>query len=133
MGWPHGQNERRDITEKSWYKQVRRLQKTRKIRAILKMGGLCEERSEKGRGGRQGERKGQQPRPIAFFFFFFFLTKVAVCGLTTRSASPQKKLNQGKNKIVTSHRILNAGRPILGTLGNGETVTDNRIYATLLA
>ena len=36
----------------------RRLQTTRKTTA--KMGGLCEERSKKGRGGRKVERKGQQ-------------------------------------------------------------------------
>ena len=29
-----------------------------------KMGGLCEERSEKGRGGRKMERKGQHQGPM---------------------------------------------------------------------
>ncbi len=38
--------------------ETRRLQKTEKTTA--KMGGLSEERSEKGRGGRKVERKGQQ-------------------------------------------------------------------------
>ena len=60
--WTHGQNERREITEKICDKEERRLQKTRKIAA--KMGGLCDERSEKGRGGRKVERKGQQQRPM---------------------------------------------------------------------
>ena len=36
--------------------------KTRKTTA--KMGGLCEERFEKGRGGRKVERKGQQQGPM---------------------------------------------------------------------
>ena len=62
MGWTHGQNERREITEKIRDKETRRLQKTRKTTA--KMGGLCEERSEKGRGGRKVERKGQQQGPM---------------------------------------------------------------------
>ena len=39
-------------------KAARRFQKTRKTEA--KIGGLYEERSEKGRGGRKVERKGQQ-------------------------------------------------------------------------
>ena len=37
-------------------------QKTRKTTA--KMGGLCEERPGKGRGGRKVERKGQQQGPM---------------------------------------------------------------------
>ena len=48
--------------EKIRDKEARRLQKTRKTTA--KMGGLCEERFEKGRGGRKVERKGQQQRPM---------------------------------------------------------------------
>ena len=55
MGWTHGQNERRAITEKIRDKETRRLQKTRKTTA--KMGGLCENRSKKGRGGRKVEKK----------------------------------------------------------------------------
>ena len=43
-------------------KEARRFQKTRKTTA--KMGGLCEERPEKGRGGRKMERKGQQQGPM---------------------------------------------------------------------
>ena len=43
-------------------KEARRFQKTRKTTA--KMGGLYEERSEKGRGGRTMERKGQQQGPM---------------------------------------------------------------------
>ena len=39
-------------------KEARRFQKTRKT--TVKMGGLCEEISEKGKGGRKVERKGQQ-------------------------------------------------------------------------
>ena len=39
-----------------------RFQKTRKTTA--KTGGLCDERSEKGRRGRKVERKGQQQRPM---------------------------------------------------------------------
>ena len=62
MGWTHGLNERRDTTEKTWDKETRRLQKTRKTTA--KMGGLCEDRSEKGRGGRHLERKCQQQRAM---------------------------------------------------------------------
>ena len=58
MGWTHGQNESREITEKITDKEARRFQKTRKTKA--EMGGLCEEGSEKGRGGRIVERKGQQ-------------------------------------------------------------------------
>ena len=42
--------------------EARWLQKTRKTTA--KMGGLCEERPEKGRGGRKVERKGQQQGPM---------------------------------------------------------------------
>ena len=48
------QNERREITEKIRDKETRRLHKTRKTTA--KMGGLCEERSKKGRGGRKVEK-----------------------------------------------------------------------------
>ena len=33
-------------------------------KTTAKMGGLCEERSEKGRGGRQVEREGQQQGPM---------------------------------------------------------------------
>ena len=51
-----------DITEKSRDKEARRFQKTGKTTA--KMGGLCEERSEKGRGGRKMERKGKQQGPM---------------------------------------------------------------------
>ena len=43
-------------------KGSRRFQKTRKT--TTKMGGLCEEISEKGRGGRKVERKGQQQGPM---------------------------------------------------------------------
>ncbi len=39
---------------------MRRLQKARKTTA--KMGGLCEERSEKGRGGRNVDRKQGRPQ-----------------------------------------------------------------------
>ena len=60
MGWTLGQNERREVTEKICDKAARRLQKTRKTTA--KMGGLCEERSEKGRGGRKVERKNKQQK-----------------------------------------------------------------------
>ena len=62
MGWTHGQNERWEITEKIRDNEARWLQKTRKTTA--KMGGLCEERPEKGRGGRKVERKGQQQGPM---------------------------------------------------------------------
>ena len=41
MGWTHGQNERRETTEKIRNKEARRWQKTRKTTA--KMGGLCED------------------------------------------------------------------------------------------
>ena len=51
-----------EISEKSRDKGTRRLQKTRKTTA--KMGGLCEERYKKGRGGRKVERKGQQQRAM---------------------------------------------------------------------
>ena len=47
-----------------------RLQKTRKTTG--KMGGLCEERYEKGREGRKMERKGQQQGEMEK------ITKVAV-------------------------------------------------------
>ena len=51
MGWIHGQNERQEeIIEKIGGNETRRLRKTRKTTA--KMGGLGEERSKKGRGGR---------------------------------------------------------------------------------
>ena len=43
-------------------KEARRFQKTRKT--TTNMGRLCEERSEKGRGGRKVERKGQQQGPM---------------------------------------------------------------------
>ena len=49
------------MTEKIRDKEARWLQKTRKTTA--KMGGMCEERSEKGRG-RKVERKGQQQGPM---------------------------------------------------------------------
>ena len=62
MGWTHGQNEIRYITEKLRDKEARRFQKTRKT--TPKIGGLREEKSEKGRGGRKVERKGQQQRPM---------------------------------------------------------------------
>ena len=41
------------MTENILDKEARWLQKTRK--ATAKMGGLCEDRSEKGRGGRKVE------------------------------------------------------------------------------
>ena len=50
------------MTENIRDKEARWLQKTRK--ATAKMGELCEERSEKGRGGRKVERKGQQQGPM---------------------------------------------------------------------
>ena len=56
MRWTHGQNERLEITEKIRDKEARRFQKTRKT--TTKMGGLREERSEKGRGVTKVERKG---------------------------------------------------------------------------
>ena len=63
MKWAgHMVRMRREITRKIRDKEVRRLQKTRKNTA--KMGGLCEERSEKGRGGRKVERNGQQQGPM---------------------------------------------------------------------
>ena len=62
MGWTHGQNERRKITEKTRDKEARQFQKTRKT--TTKMGDLCEERSEEGRGRRKVERKGQQQGPM---------------------------------------------------------------------
>ena len=49
--------------------EARRFQKTRTTTA--KMGGLYEERSEKGRGGRKTERKGKHATGTKF-------TKVAV-------------------------------------------------------
>ena len=58
MGWTHGKNERREITEKIPDKEIRWLQKTKKTTA--KMGGLREERSKKDRGGRKVERIGEQ-------------------------------------------------------------------------
>ncbi len=54
--------ERREIIEKILDKEARKLQKTRKNTA--KIGGLCEERSEKGKGGGQLEREGQQQGPM---------------------------------------------------------------------
>ena len=41
MGWTHGRNEGREITEKIWDKETRKLWKTRKTTA--KKGGLPEE------------------------------------------------------------------------------------------
>ena len=38
----------------------------RKTTDSAKMGGLCEEGSDKGRGGRTAERKGQQKGPMEF-------------------------------------------------------------------
>ena len=61
MGWTHGTNEWWQTTEKS-REEARRLQKTRKTTA--KMGGQCEERFEKGKGGRKMERTGQQQGPM---------------------------------------------------------------------
>ena len=46
------------MTENIREKEARWLQNTRK--ATAKMGGLCEERSEQCRGGRNVERKCQQ-------------------------------------------------------------------------
>ena len=43
------------MTENIRYKEARWLQKTRKVTA--KMGGLCEERPKKGRGGRKWREK----------------------------------------------------------------------------
>ena len=48
----------RSTTEYMTVLQARRFRKMRKTTAM--MGGLCEERSEKGRGGRKVEGKGQQ-------------------------------------------------------------------------
>ena len=59
------------------------------------MGGLREERSEKGRGGIKVERKVQQQGPMAFFF-----TILDYSGMTTRPSSPLQKENQRKNKNV---------------------------------
>ena len=50
------------MTENIRDKEARWLQKTRK--ATAKMGGLCEERSEKGKGGRKVERRSQQQGPM---------------------------------------------------------------------
>ena len=50
------------MTENIRDKEARRFQKTRKTTA--KMGGLCEERSEKGRGGSKVERKCLQQGPM---------------------------------------------------------------------
>ena len=58
MGRAYSENERREIAEKIWDKEARRLQKTRKTTS--KMGGMCEKRSKKGRGGRKVERKCQR-------------------------------------------------------------------------
>ena len=55
MGWTHGQNERRKITEKISDKETRRLPKTRKTTA--KMGGLNEERSKKNSRKKSGEKR----------------------------------------------------------------------------
>ena len=54
------------------------------------MGGVCEVRSEKSRGERKLERKGQQRGPMG--------TKVAYSRVTTRPASPLQSGNQRKNK-----------------------------------
>ena len=62
MGWTHGQNEILQMTENIRDKDARWLQKTRM--ATAKVEGLCEERSEKGRGGRKLERKDQQQGPM---------------------------------------------------------------------
>ena len=58
------------------------------------MGGLCEERSEKGRGGRKVERKGQQQGPMAK------ITKEAIQWSDKRPTSPLQKENERKNKSL---------------------------------
>ena len=86
MGWTHGQNVRREIAENISDRETRMLQKTRKSTAM--MGGLCEERSKKGRGGRKVERKGQTNNNEWF-------------GVTTVLASPLQNGNDRKNKTRT--------------------------------
>ena len=61
MGWTHGQNEGRQITEKRLDKETRNLQKMRKTTA--KMGGLPEgtlhsERQRKNKVERKGQQQG---------------------------------------------------------------------------
>ena len=58
MGWTHGQNESWENTEKIRDIEKRRLRKTRKTTA--EMGGLCEDRCKKGRGGRKVKRKNNK-------------------------------------------------------------------------
>ena len=50
------------LPKRSDTKKQEGLQKTRKTTA--EMGGLCEERTKKGREGRKMERKGQQQGPV---------------------------------------------------------------------
>ena len=92
MSWTPGQNERREITETISDKEARRLPKMRKI--TVKMGGLREERSQKGRGGWKVERKGQQQGPMETNYKNS--RKVTII-----PASPLQKGNQGKNKMYT--------------------------------
>ena len=62
--WTHGQNNRREITEKFGDKETREGCRKRG-RPQLRWGGgggLCEEISKKGRGGRKVERKRGRPQ-----------------------------------------------------------------------
>ena len=54
-----------------------------------KMGGLSKERSEKDRGGRKVERKGQQHGPMYFFY-----------KSSRRPPSPLHKGKQRNNKLT---------------------------------
>ena len=52
MGWTHGQNEKTRDYRKDQRQRSKKVQKMKKTTANV--GGLCEERSEKGKGQQQG-------------------------------------------------------------------------------
>ena len=74
-------------------KETRRLQKMRNTTA--KMGGLCEERSEKGRGGRKVERKANNAKQ------WKKITTVDVCsGVANDQPHPYNSETRGRTSLM---------------------------------
>ena len=113
MGWTRGKKERREIIENIGDKETRRLPKARKTTA--KMGGLSEERSKKGRGGRKDERKRQQQWAMEN------ITKVAEQRSDNWSASPIQKGFKRKNKLFQNNKAR-VGPKTLTNLGALKTI-----------
>ena len=67
----------------------------------VNMGALCEERSEKDRGGRKVERNDQQQGPMETNY----QPSRTASGMTTRPASPMQKGNQRTHQNQNRNRF----------------------------